>query len=446
MSAVWDQVKDQIRSYLPKNSFSLWIHPISCLEASETSMVLGCPNRFSRNWVVENYLSLIREKLETAGMGHMAVDFKVQPGKREPSPASLPADPGQLTLPSIPGRRNLWLKSQFTFDRFIVGQSNEFAYSASRSMASGGPCDYQSLLMLANTGLGKTHLSQAIGHTILEKHPESRIFYMTAEDFTNEMISSLKTGRIEAFKNRYRQGCDVLLLEEVHFLGGKEKIQAELGYTLDALANDNKRIVFTSALPPKDVPRMSRELTSRLTAGLVTTIADPDYETRVQILTRKAAACHVSVSQEVIRFLAERLRRDIRQMESALTCLKARAELLGARIDMDLAKEVAGALVSGERCITPATIIDVVCRYYRVEPEKVSSPSRKKVYAYPRNIYAYLCRHYSDDTLAEIGKTINRSHSTVLYSVEQVAHRMKTDRNLKHQVEFLSRRIEDMKK
>ena len=445
MSAVWDQIKDQIRSDLPKNSFSLWINPILCLEATGSSMVLGCPNRFSKNWIMENYLLLIHDKFEAAGMGHMALELRIQPKKRPPAPASLTPDPDQLTLPSLPRRRNLWLKSQFTFDRFIVGQSNEFAYSASRSMASGEGCDYPSLLMQANTGLGKTHLSQAIGHTILKKHPESRIFYMTAEDFTNEMISSLKAGRIEAFKKRYRQGCDILLLEEVHFLSGKEKIQAELGYTLDALANDNKKIVFTSALPPKDVPRMSRELTSRLTAGLVTTIADPDYETRVQILTKKALAYQVRLSQEVIHFLAERLTRDIRQMESALTCLKARAELLGARINMELAKEVVSALVSEERRVTPAQIIHLVCKYYRVDPEMVSSASRKKVYAYPRNIYAYLCRQYSDDTLAQIGKTINRSHSTVLYAVELVAHRMKTDRNLKHQVDFLSKRIEDMK-
>jgi len=444
MNAVWEQVKDQIRSDLSKNSFSLWIHPISCLEATGTSMVLGCPNRFSRNWVMENYTGLIQEKLDAAGMGHMAVTFKVQPAQRASSPPALST--GQLPLPSFKRRRDLWLKSQFTFDRFIVGQSNEFAYSASRSMAGPAPCDYPSLLMLANTGLGKTHLSQAIGHTILEKNPEARIFYMTAEDFANEMIASLKAGHIEAFKKRYRQGCDVLLLEEIHFLGGKEKIQAELGYTLDALANDNKRIVFTSALPPKDVPRMSRELTSRLTAGLVTTIADPDYETRVQILTQKASAAQVVLPTEVIHFLAERLRRDVRQMESALTCLKARADLLGARIDMDLAKEVVGALATSEGCVTPEAIIDLVCRYYRVSPEMVRSSSRKKAVAYPRNIYAYLCRHHSDETLAEIGKTIHRSHSTVLYAVELVASRMKTDRNLKHQIDFLATRIEDMKK
>jgi len=446
MSAVWDEIKERIRSNLPKNSFSLWINPISCLKTTERSMVLACPNRFSKNWVMENYLTLIRDTFETSGAGHMELQFKVQPRKREPSPSSLPPDPDQLTLPSMPRRRNLWLKSQFTFDRFIVGQSNEFAYSASKSIASGDPCNYHSLLMLSNTGLGKTHLSQAIGHTILEKDPGSRIFYMTAEDFTNEMISSLKAGRIEAFKKRYRQRCDVLLLEEVHFLGGKEKIQTELGYTLDALADDNKKIVFTSALPPKDVPRMSKELTSRLTSGLVTTIAGPDYDTRVQILTKKASAYRVALSKDVIHFLAERLKRDVRQMESALKCLNARAELVGARIDMDLAKEVVSALVSGERSITPVDIIKLVCRYYRVEPEKVTSRSRKKVYATPRNIYAYLCRHHSDETLAGIGKTINRSHSTVLYSVELVEHKMKTDRNLKHQVDFLSKRINDMKK
>ena len=449
MRSPWDKIKDKIKAVLPKNSYSLWIDPISCVEAKEESIVLSCPNRFSRNWVMENYLDLIRDKFDEAGLGHMELLFKVERRKRKPRLSSLPPHPDQLTLPSLStgtGRRNLWLKSQFTFDRFIVGQSNEFAYSASKSMASGDPCNYNSLLMLANTGLGKTHLSQAIGHKILEKNPSTRILYRTAEEFTNEMISSLRTNRIEEFKKRYRRCCDVLLLEEVHFLGGKEKIQAELGYTLDALAGDNKKIIFTSALPPRDVPRMSKELTSRLTSGLVTTIADPDYDTRVQILTQKASAYGVALSREVIHYLAERLKRDIRQMESALKCLKARAELVGARIDVDLAKEVVSALVSGERSITTEDIIKLVCGYYHVDPENICSKSRKKIYATPRNIYTYLCRHHLDETLAGIGKTINRSHSTVLYSVELVEHRMKTDRNLKHQIDFLSKRLGEMKK
>ena len=170
------------------------------------------------------------------------------------------------------------------------------------------------------------------------------------------MIASLRTHRIDAFKNRYRRSCDVLLLEEIHFLGGKEKIQAELGYTLDALAQDRKKIIFTSSLPPKDIPQMSKELSSRLTSGLVTTIGGPDYHTRVQILTEKASAYDVSLSKEVVHFLADQLKPDVRQMESALKCLKARSELVGAKIDMDLAKEVVSALVSGETSITTEKI------------------------------------------------------------------------------------------
>ena len=445
MKTAWGEIKDQIKTRVPDNTFSLWIKPIAYLQAEKGAVVLGCPNRFSKDWVVENYLDLIREKFNDIAGKPVDVRLKVQHQKRTPSPGALLPHPDQLTLPGIPQKKrpgNLLLNSQFTFDRFIVGQSNEFAYSASKNIALGDPCDYHSLLMLSNTGLGKTHLSQAIGHTILAANPRSRVFYMTAEDFTNEMITSLRNRRIEAFKSRYRRMCDVLLLEEVHFLGGKEKIQAELGYTLDALAQDRKKIIFTSSLPPKDIPQMSQELSSRMTSGLVTTIGGPDYNTRVKILEEKAKAYNVSLSKDVVHFLAGRLKRDVRQMESALKCLKARSELVGANINMDLAREVVSTLVSGEISITTEKIMTLVCEYYKVDLEMLSSRSRKKVYAYPRNIYAYLCRKYSDETLESIGRTLNRTHSTVVYATELVEKKMKTDRSMKHQVGLLSKRLD----
>lgn len=446
MKTAWGEIKNQIKTRVPDNTFSLWIKPIACLEAEKGTVVLGCPNRFSKDWVAENYLELIREKFNTLADMPVDVQLKVQRRKRTPSPTALPPHPDQLPLPGMSQKKRpgkLLLNSQFTFDRFIVGQSNEFAYSASKNIALGDPCDYHSLLMLSNTGLGKTHLSQAIGHTILAANPSSRVFYMTAEDFTNEMIASLRNRRIEAFKSRYRRSCDVLLLEEIHFLGGKEKIQAELGYTLDALSQDRKKIIFTSSLPPKDIPQMSKELSSRLTSGLVTTIGGPDYHTRIKILEEKAERYNVLLSKDVVHFLAGRLKRDVRQMESALKCLKARSELVGAKIDMDLAKEVVSALVSGESSITTEKILGLVCEHYKVDTEMLRSRSRKKVYAYPRNIYAYLCRKHSDDTLETIGKAINRSHSTVVYATELVEKKMKTDRSLKHQVGLLSKRLDE---
>ncbi len=445
MKTAWGEIKDQIKARVPKNTFSLWIKPITYLEAEAGTVVLGCPNRFSKDWVVENYLDLIREKFNILAEGPTDVQLKVQRRKKAPAPERPSPHPEQLVLPGVQQQnrpRRLLLNSQFTFDRFIVGQSNEFAYSASRNMALGGSCDYHSLLMLSNTGLGKTHLSQAIGHSILAKNPQSRVFYMTAEDFTNEMIASLRNRRIDAFKDRYRKSCDVLLLEEVHFLGGKEKIQTELGYTLDALAQDRKKIIFTSSLPPKDIPRLSRELSSRLTSGLVTTIGGPDYHTRVKILEEKARGFKVVLKKEVLHFLAGRLKRDVRQMESALKCLKARSELVGAKIDMDLAKEVVSALVSEESSITTERIMSLVCECYKVNLEMLVSKSRKKVHALPRNIYAYLCRKHSDETLESIGRSINRSHSTVVYASELIEKKMKSDRGLKHQVDLLSKRLD----
>ncbi len=446
MNAVWEKIKRQIESELPKNSFSLWINPVSFLEKTEKAIVLGCPNKFSRDWIRENYIDIVQEKFKNCGYSGIDLILKVEPSQK-PAQHDYPAPENhQLALPIAENTRpfkNLWLNSQFTFDRFIVGHSNEFAYSASKSIAMGSVKDYNSLLMLSNTGLGKTHLSQAIGHTILNKGPDTRIFYMTAEDFTNEMILSLKQKRIEAFKDRYRRSCDVLLLEDVHFLGGKEKIQAELGFTLDALAENKKKLIFTSALPPKDIPKLSRELSSRLTSGLVTTIAEPDYETRVKILSEKASALNIWLSKDVIDLLASRLKLDVRQMESALKCLRAKSELVGAKPDMESARDVINTLVAPSSAVTSDRIMQMVCTYYKIDVEMLKSKSRKKVYGDPRSIYSYLCRKHSGETLEEIGKGINRSHSTVVYAAEMVDRKIKTDRTIRYQVNFLSKQLEE---
>ena len=326
-----------------------------------------------------------------------------------------------------------------------MGPCNEFAYSASRALAHEKRFDYQTLLMLANTGLGKTHLSQAVGNCILANRPQTRVLYMTAEDFANEMISALKNNRIEAFKDRYRRGCDVLLLEELHFLSGKEKTQAELGYTLDALANENKKVVFTSAIPPKDIPRMSRDLASRLTSGLVSTIDNPDYLTRMRILEGKAIEHGLQLPEEIKQHIAGRLKHDVRKIESAIKCLKAKRELLGAKLTLAMAKEVLGCLASEASLISSETVAEVVCRYFKLDPGILASKSRKKIHAYPRSIYVYLCRRHTDETLEGIAGTINRSHSTVLYASEMIQQKMRSDKQMKHQIEFLSQRLESLK-
>ena len=447
MSNIWEELKNHIKKELPEHCFSLWINPIKLMEENDDTLTLGCPNKFSLNWITENYIGIMEDKLGTMGNKNCRVALKVRPPEKQERVPEMFKQTRQLTLPNVPvnrgnGRRKF--NKEYTFDRFVVGKCNEFAYSASKALASGEAWPYDSLFMLANTGLGKSHLSQSIGHALLEKYPDIRAYYITAEDFVNEMIFALKNNRIEEFKNRYRRSCDVLLLEEVHFLGGKEKTQLELGYTLDILANENKKIIFTSSLLPKDIPNMTKELSSRLSSGIITTLKNPDYNTRVKIIEKKTFEQKLRLSEDIVHFLAKHLTRDIRQIESALRCLRAKSELLNARIDLDLAKEVIKCHVTEQSQVSIEGIQKVICQYFKVDPLMLRSKSRKKIHSYPRNIYVYLCRNHTGATLEEIGKSINRNHSTVLYSSEVIEKKIKIDNRIKNQINFLKQKIRDV--
>lgn len=426
----------------------MWINPLTYLERNDDTLVLACPNKFSRNWITENYRGVIEEELDKMGDGVSKLSLKVRTPKKKNQESDIIEDSTRLPLPNMPrpqGFNRKCLNNDFTFDRFVVGKCNEFAYSASKALALDEKWPYHHLYMLANTGLGKSHLSQAIGHALLDHNPELKVFYITAEDFVNQMIFSLKNNRIEEFKNKFRRSCDVLLLEEVHFFGGKEKTQLELEYTLDALINDHKRIIFTSSLLPKDIPNLNKGLLSRFTSGIITNLNSPDYETRVKILQKKASEQNLSLSDEIIDILASHLTRDVRQMESSLRCLKAKSELLKAKITPDLAVEVLRSHISDQSVITMEDIQALVCKYYKVDPLLLSSKSRKKIHSYPRNIYVYLCRQHTTMTVQDIGKTINRNHSTVLYAAEVIEHKIKIDGKVKNQLGFLTRKLKELK-
>lgn len=449
MSTVWEEAKNQIRSTIPEKSFQLWIHSMVLLEDKDDTLVLGCPNKFARNWIMDNYMGLMEEKLDKIGNGNYKLALKVKSPEKKRAFSDGGNGSKQLTLPNMPTKRRMgrsWLNNEFTFDRFVVGACNEFAYSASKALALGDNQPYNPLFMLASTGLGKSHLSQAIGHAILDHDPKVRVCYITAEDFVNDMIFALRNGRIDEFKNKYRRSCDVLLLEEVHFLGGKGRTQIELGYTLDALANEHKKLIFTSPLLPKDIPNLAKELSSRLTSGVITTLDRPDFKTAVKILQRKSAEQDLALSEEMIHLFAKHLNRDIRQMESALRFLKAKSELMNAEINLDLAKEVLKCHVSEQESTKMEDIEKLVCRYFKTDSQVLRSKSRKKIHAYPRSIYVYLCRHQTEATLEEIGKSIQRNHSTVLYASEVIEHKIKVDNKVKNHVNFLRQRLQSMSK
>lgn len=442
---VWASVREAVASNLSEQNLKTWINPLQPLRLEDRTLRLGCPNQFFLAWVREHYYQALVSALESAGSNGCPVDSVELEVVRVPNPPRLGgvSEPRQRELPKIEvhKRRPLRFNRRFTFDRFVVGTANQYAYSASLAMALGQELNTDTLYLLSAPGLGKSHLSQAIGQQMLSLDPRKEVYYLTAEDFTNELIYSIKNKCTEDFKNKYRHGCDVLVLEEVNFLSGKEKIQSELMYTLDCLAGGNKKVVFTSSRLPKDIPRLGRQFASRLSNSLISTIKSPDYETRLRILRKKAKENGLNAPERVLEFLASRLTKDVRQMESCLLSLGAKSRLLSHPINMSLAEEALGDLVEEPDVFDPGIIQETVCRYYKITKEDIQSRSRRKTVVLPRNVGMYLCRKLTDLSLASIGKAFGRHHSTVQYSINVIENRSLTDPKLKNQVEFLAGRV-----
>jgi chromosomal replication initiator protein len=448
METAWNRAKESLKESMDQKSYALWVKPLRFLDSDAGAIYLGCPNKFTRSWLQENYAALFRRQLSNAGLNGHKLIFKVLSDRDLPKfhPNGSNGNGKQLTLPTMPKKikaGDKYLNSRFTFDRFVVGECNEFAYSVSKALANESHFPYTSLFLLAKTGLGKSHLIQAIGSSILQRKPTAKVLYITTEDFTNEMGSALRNNLIDQFKNKYRRSCDVLLLEELHFLGGKEKTQIELGYTLDTLFNDGKMVIFTSPLKPEEIPNMKKMLISRLTSGVITSIEKPGFQTRVDILNQKARERDISLPEEVIHFLAENITQDIRHLEGGLDSLKAISFFLEKEINVDLAKQTIKQLIPAKHCATVEDIQRIVCQCFKIDMEALTSKSRKKAVSYPRSIAIYLCRKYTEKPLESIGRSFNRTHSTVLYDDEKIRRAIRIDDTVRREVEFLCRQIEE---
>ena len=337
------------------------------------------------------------------------------------------------------------LRKDFTFDYFVVGGNNDYAYSASLSLASRKNTHQNSLFLLSKTGMGKSHLSQAIGHHVLTAYPNERVYYVTAEDFSNEMVQAYRHNSIDKFKGKYRNQCDVLLLEDVHYLSGKERTQIELALTLDTLIEAGKRIIFSSCYLPAEIPKLNDKLRSRLSCGLISTIEKPNFRTRTRILEKKAKINGYSIPGSVIHFLAGELTDDVRQLESGLNGVAVKSSLLGIPIDLSLAESVIKHIVCQRKRITIEVIKKLVCKYYHVSIDDIMSRSRKQNFVRPRQVAIYLSRRYTDSPLQSIGKSFNRYHATALHSINCIERGLKDNSSIQKQVEFFRQKLDSGK-
>jgi len=442
MENIWIKVKNSIKKQIQNQSFRMWIEPVEHLKSNNGCIVLTCPNSFSKTRVLSHYGKLIESEIKKiSGNGYKLV---VEVSKSTCNSSKKKSSTAQISLPNINANAygGHFLRKDFTFDKFVVGKNSDFAYSASLSLASRNNSSQNSLFLLSKTGMGKSHLTQSIGHHILSEKPSEKVYYITAEDFTNQMILAFRNHSIEEFKNKFRNKCDVLLIEDVHYLSGKERTQIELALALDSLFETNKKIIFSSCYLPSDIPKLNDKLRSSLSSGIISKIDPPNFRTRVRILQKKINNKYY-ISEDVMHCLASELTENVRQLESGLIGVTAKSSLLGIPIDLKLAESVVKHIAMQRTNITIDVIKKLVCRQYNISIKDIVSKSRKQVIVRPRQIAMYLSRMYTDSPLQAIGGSFNRYHATALHSICTVEKELKGNSPMKKQVEFLCQKLEN---
>lgn len=456
IKSVWKYVKSQIKKTLPDHSYRMWIDPVEILEHDNHHIRLSSPNAYSIKRLKDNYLSMIKEEFLKTGIHDINIEFDVsspkkstteRKNKKEGVYSAVPLGSkkiNQLPLPGLDVRFNSgrMFKKGFTFDEFVVGKNSNFAFSALLSLAQGKIKGSNILYLLAKTGLGKSHLSQAAGYHMITNNLSKSVYYITAEDFTNEMIFSLRNNTIVQFKEKYRQKCDVLILEDVQFLSGKDATQKELAMTLDYLLEADKKIIFSGCELPDDIPKLNDQLKSRLTLGLVTQIDAPDYATRVRILKKKSKIFGYEIPNQVTEYIAQELCDDVRQLESGLFGVAAKGQLMGYNIDIALAKSVLENITRTKKRITIESIKKLVCKEFSVSLTDIVSDSRKRRIVKPRQMAIFLSRKYTDQPIKKIGTSFNKYHATAIYAINSIEKELKQKSVLYEQANYLSTKIE----
>lgn len=442
----WNEVITAIKKNLSKESFELWIKPIKVNSFVDNLLELEVPSKFFKDKVEDNYKSMIEVIASEIGNKKVKINFIVC------SPAVLEMDLNKFqstTTEDIESQPSLadhsFLNPKYTFESFVVGESNRFAHAACQAVAESPAKAYNPLFIYGGVGLGKTHLLHAIGHHIKNNKPKKKIVYVSSEQFMNEFIDSIRYGYDKSlnFKNKYRN-IDLLLIDDIQFFEGKESTQDEFFHTFNTLYESRRQIVLTSDRPPREIPTLEDRLISRFEQGLITDIQPPDLETRMAILKKKAENEKVNIPDEVTYFIATKITANIRKLEGALIRIIAYASLHKKIIDISLANNVLEeALVSSEpKKVTMELIQECIAKQFKIHINELKGKRRDASTAFPRQIAMYLCRELTTHSLPEIGREFGgRDHTTVIHAYNKIKNQIDSDRNIRGVIERITDNI-----
>jgi len=443
MKDVWSKVLFLLGEKISQKAFDIWLKPIKVVGQGENLLELEVPNKFFKDWISENYQTIIKDILFQITNSHYNIQFHLKDSEEEiiEKPRGIEKISPARSVKQAPKENGL--NPNYTFDAFVVGSSNELAHAAAMAVADLPAKNYNPLLIYGGVGLGKTHLLNAIGNRIVQNDSFANVCYTSSEKFTNELINCLRYEKMTDFRNKYRNK-DVLLMDDIQFLGGKERTQEEFFHTFNSLYESHKQIVITSDKLPKDIPGLEERLRSRISWGLIADIQPPDIETKVAILCKKADLFSISLSSEVGLFLASNLGTNIRELEGSLTRLRAYSSLTGSDITIAMAKETLKDILSDrQKLISIDNIQKTVTSFFNISVSDLKSSKKLKIYAQPRQIAMYLCRTMTNSSFPEIGEKFGgKDHSTVIHAYRQIEKRLREDREMKNVIETLKNQLQ----
>ncbi len=445
ITELWDNTLEKIKEKISKPSFETWLKATKAHSLNDNTLTITAPNEFARDWLENQYEGMIVETLYEVTGAELNTRFII-PENKEDSLEDV-----KLASKKIPDVKNnggeespqSMLNSKYSFDTFVIGSGNRFAHAASLAVAEAPAKAYNPLFIYGGVGLGKTHLMHAIGHYVLDHNPQAKVVYLSSEKFTNEFINSIRDNKAVNFRNKYRS-VDVLLIDDIQFLAGKEQTQEEFFHTFNTLHEESKQIVISSDRPPKEIPTLEDRLRSRFEWGLITDITPPDLETRIAILRKKAKAEGLDIPNEVMLYIANQIDTNIRELEGALIRVVAYSSLINRDINASLAAEALKDIIpsSKPRVITIQAIQEMVGEKYNVKIEDFPAKKRTKTIAFPRQIAMYLSREMTDYSLPKIGEEFGgRDHTTVIHAHEKITNMLAQDQQLHKELEELQEQL-----
>jgi chromosomal replication initiator protein len=425
---LWQTVLEIVEKKVNQQSYNTWFKPTQLIKHDDKALYVRVPNAFFQDWL-NDHIDVVLEAARLAGIGNINVVYITEKAPSEPQASS---SQGRLDFESVENTLN----PKYTFDTFVVGSSNQFAHAAALAVGERPSKAYNPLFLYGGVGLGKTHLMHAIGHMIKLNNKQLRLTYISTEKFTNEVINAIRYDKMLSFKERYRNN-DVLLIDDIQFIAGKERTQEEFFHTFNSLYDTHKQIIISADCPPREIPTLEERLHSRFEWGLIADIQPPDLETKVAIIKKKAERQNISIPDNVALYIASKIRSNIRELEGALVRLIAFCSLKGSEITLPMAQETLQDILGlGERTVTIEMIQKMIADHFKMRVQDLKSKNNSKSVAVPRQICMYLCKKLTGASLPQIGREFgDKHHTTVLHSINKIAELREKDRDLNKQLQ-----------